>query len=181
MLGFGKKKKHGKGGEPPERDLDDYEVKLLANIEEHGWQATHVFDPECNDPGFTYSIGFPKSLNAPDFIIFGLKQELMHNMLWEIFHQVKDGKAVEDGAEWLGLLGGDYTCVSRFVHPDNNSSNYFNSASWWYKHTGRDIDKLEFCQMFWPGVEDQFLPWEDGCHESVIAAQPLLFEPGHDY
>ncbi len=182
MFGFGRKKKNGKGGgEPLERPLDDYEIKLLANIDEHGWQATHVFDPDGEDPGFTYSIGFPQSLNIPDFIIFGLKQELMHNMLWGIFEQVRDGKKVTDEAEWQGLLGGDYTCVSRRVHPDNVGSNYFNSARWWYKYAGRDMESLEFYQMFWPGVEDKRLPWEDGCHESVVEAQPKLFEPGHDY
>jgi len=179
MFGFGKKK--GNGEEPPNRPLDDYEKSLLDNIEKHGWQATHVFDPDGDDPGFTYSIGFPQSLDVPDFIIFGLNQEIMHNMLWGIFRQVKAGKTVKDGAEWQGLLAGDYTCISRKVHPDNNGSNYFNSARWWYKYTDRDIGKLEFYQMFWPGVDIKLLPWENGCHESVIVAQPLLFEPGHDY
>ena len=31
---------------------NDYEVKLLASVDEHGWHATHVFDPEGNDPFF---------------------------------------------------------------------------------------------------------------------------------
>lgn len=161
--------------------LNDYETRLLANVEKHGWQASYVFDPEQVNPDFTYSVGFPQSLNVPDFIVFGLSKDLMHNMLWEIFHQVKAGKTVEDGTEWPDLLGGDYICVSRRVHPENNGANYFNSARWWAKHSGRDMDSLEFYQMFWPGVHDKCLPWEDGCHDDVIAAQPLLYEPGHDY
>ena len=162
-------------------DLTEFEQGILDNIAEHGWQANYVFDPNGEDPGFAYSIGFPESLGTPDVIIFGLPQELMHSMLWEIFRQIKDGKALADGSKWTGLLEGDYTCVSRRVHPDNVGSNYFNSAAWWFRHSGRPREDLSFFQIFWPGVTDRRLPWEEGCHDTVIVAQPMLFEPGHDY
>ena len=175
MFDFFKKKGGGDGGP------NAFEKDILKNIKKHGWQANFVFDPEDSDPPFTYSIGFPESLGAPDFIIFGMSQEIMHHMLWEIFRQIKDGKQVKDGARWDGLLGGDYSCVSRKVDPNNNSSNYFNSARWWHGHTGRADQALEFYQMFWPGVKDKRLPWDAGCHQDVIARQPKLYEPGHDY
>ena len=174
MFGIFKKNKSPSG-------LTAYEQNIIDKIDEHGWMATHVFDPEAEDPGFTYSIGFPKTLDVPDFIIFGLPQELMHNMLWEIFHQIKKGKSVEDHTRWEGLLGGDYICVSRRVHLENNTSNYFNSARWHHRHIGRSDEDLEFYQIFWPGTKIELLPWEEGCHQSVIDVQPLLFEPGHDY
>lgn len=51
------------------RDHSEYERKLLSNIDKHGWQFTYVFDPDGLKPDFGYSIGFSKSLNAPEFIV----------------------------------------------------------------------------------------------------------------
>lgn len=163
------------------KEPSEYEQKLLGNIEEHGWQATYVFDPDGDAPGFAYSIGFPHTLNCPDFIIFGLPQELMHSMLWDVFRKIRDGKVPQDRQKWTDLLGGGYVCESRAVHPDNNLSNYFTSARWHHRHIGRDDSELAFFQMFWPGTKVKLLPWEEGCHEDVIKMQPMLFEPGHDY
>jgi len=53
-------------------ELTEYEQDIVDNVEEHGWQATYVFDPDGDEPTFAYSIGFPKTLNCPDFIIIGL-------------------------------------------------------------------------------------------------------------
>jgi hypothetical protein len=162
-------------------DPNEYERKVLANIEKHGWQATYVFDPDGNDPDFTYSIGFPKTLNCPDFIIFGLPQKLMHSMIWDVFSKIKAGKKPADGTEWKGILEGDYVCVSRLVHPDNNGTNYFNSARWFYEHEGGDPSEMSYMQLFWPGAQNNLYPWDDGCGDYLIKAQPKLFEPGHDY
>jgi len=158
-------------------DLSEYERTLVKNIDEYGWQATHVFDPDGVNEAFSYSIGFRKSLNTADFIIFGLPKNLMHHILWEIYRRIDTGKTVRDGAEWEGLLEGDYTCVSRLVHSSHNLSNYFNSARWYYRYIGMPDDDLEFYQLFWPGAKIKKLPWEEGCHPDVITAQPLLYEP----
>jgi len=90
----------------------DYEHSLLATIEQHGWQATSVFDPKGEDPNFTYSVGFTTSLKTPEFIIFGLPRELMHSMLWEIYRQIAKGAVPADGMRWQGLLEG-FDCISR--------------------------------------------------------------------
>ncbi|NNC37283.1 MAG: DUF4262 domain-containing protein [Acidimicrobiales bacterium] len=162
-------------------ELAAYEKDLIANVEKHGWQATHVFDPDGDAPGFTYSIGFPHTLNCPDFIIFGLPSNLMHSMFWEIFRQIKDGNKPGDGTKWEGLLEGDFVCISRLVHADNSGSNYFNSARWFHQHDGGDAKKMSFMQLFWPGAQNNLYPWDEGCGDDLIKAQPLLYEPGHDY
>ncbi len=87
-------------------DFTDYEHRILATIGEHGWQCTSVFDPDGDDPSFSYSVGFTSALEAPEFIVFGLDIKLMHSMLWEVFRQIKDGKSVIDGDRWTGILDG---------------------------------------------------------------------------
>ena len=155
--------------------LSEYEENILNNVDEHGFFVNSVFDPNGVDPDFSYSIGFPSSLNCPDFIIFGLPKDLMHNMLWDVFHQIKEGKLPEDGTEWLKLLDGDYVCVSKRVHPSNHIREYLNSSMWYYKHLGRRIEDFSAFQLVWPGTRVKKLPWEDGCAVDVIEAQTPLW------
>lgn len=155
--------------------MEEYEIKLIKNIEEHGWQFTFVFDPEGEKPDFGYSIGFEKNLGHPEFIIFGLPKKLMHSMLWEVFRAIKAGKVPSDGVIWQNLLDGDYNCVSRLITNQNCGPDYFNSAMWFYKFNGGDVSQQKFYQMVWPGVHDKLYPWDTGCSESVIEAQPSLY------
>ncbi|MDB2437491.1 DUF4262 domain-containing protein [Hellea sp.] len=153
--------------------MNDYEVSLLEKVIEHGWHATHVFDPDGNDPLFSYSTGFTKTLGMPEFIIIGLSKDLMHNMLWQIFHQLKAGAVPKDGMRWQGLLEG-FDCISKKAdHPDLFKE-YTVSANWFWKHQGRD-GHPEVFQMVWPGAQQGLFPWEEGCDSYVISQQPPLW------
>ncbi|WP_416879394.1 DUF4262 domain-containing protein [Litorimonas sp.] len=160
-----------------EGDVNKFEKNILEHIREHGFSTNHVFDPEGENPSLTYSIGFPTTLSCPDFIIFGLPKDLMHGMIWDIFHAITSGKTPSDGEVWPKLLEGDFLCVSKEVHPDNYFKNYLNSAVWYHKHTGRDISNFRAFQMVWPGVVDKKYPWEEGDAEAVIKAQTPLWFP----
>ena len=69
------------------RDKAEWQQMVRDNVDKHGWFGTSVFDPDGKNPSFSYSVGFTKTLTAPDFIIFGLSRELMHSMLWSLFDQ----------------------------------------------------------------------------------------------
>jgi len=158
--------------------VDDYERNILNNAERHGWFCSYVFDPDQEDPGFAYTVGFTESLAAPECIMFGLGQEIMHLALWEIFRQVKAGKALEDGARWGGLLEG-FDCISRAVHPTNIKREYLNSAMWFWRHSGQD-GLVPVYQIIWPGAVDGLFPWEEGCAELVRDLQPPLYLPSEE-
>jgi len=127
--------------------VNEFEENILKNVDEYGFSSNHVFDPDGNDKNFTYSIGFPLSLNCPDFIVFGLSRDIMHNMLWEIFHQVRAGRRPEDDMGWQGLLGGDYVCVSKRLHPSQHNRNYLNSSIWHHKYSGFPVVDFSAFQM----------------------------------
>jgi len=156
-------------------EVQDYEGKLLRNIEKFGWQSTSVFDPDGKDPSFTYSIGFTSSVGAPEFIVFGLDTELMHSMLWEVFRQLKEGKPAVDGSHWVEVLEG-VDCVARAVQTDNISPENLNSAIWYWKHTGHE-GVPPAMQLVWPGKLDGLFPWDEGCDEYVRNLQPPLYLP----
>jgi len=146
---------------------------MFTNIREHGWHGMHVFDPDGLTPSFTYSVGFSTTLNAPEFIIFGLSSKLMHSILWEVFRQLKNAQAVEQGQRWHGLLEG-FTCVSMHATHEDLFKEYATSAGWYWKETGHE-GHPEVCQLIWPGAQQGLFPWEQGCVQDVIDAQPQLW------
>ena len=56
--------------------MDEYERNILRHIEEHGCSVTSVFDPDANEPPFSYSIGIARSSGAPEIIVVGLGSRL---------------------------------------------------------------------------------------------------------
>jgi len=154
-------------------NLDPSDEKLLADIEEHGFHALHIL-AEGDLPAFSFSVGFTETLNAPEVVICGLRRELMHNMLWEAFRQIKAGKTLSDGERWRGLIEG-FDCISRPVHPSWNIE-YLGYAIWHHQYRTRSRDVRAF-QLFWPGAQQSLLPWQQGCDSFVISQQPLLYLP----
>ncbi|WP_170575151.1 DUF4262 domain-containing protein [Ruegeria atlantica] len=151
----------------------DYEQKLFAIVKEHGWQLTYVFDPEGIAPDFGYSVGFSESIAAPEFIIFGLPRDFVSSMLWEVYRQIIAGAVPVDGMRWHGLLEG-FDCISRKAVREDLFAEYVVSAQWFWQETGRSGNPEVF-QIVWPGAQQGLFPWEQGCDQSVIAAQPPLW------
>ena len=98
----------------------------------------------------------------------------MHNMLWQIYHQMEAGAVPSDGMRWHDLLEG-FECVSKkAIHPDLFKE-YTLSADWLWKHQKRG-GHPEIYQMVWPGAQQGLFPWEDDCNEYVISQQPALWD-----
>ena len=157
-------------------ELNDYERKILDNIDEHGWFCTSVFDPNGDEPSFAYSIGFSRTFGGPEFIVFGLGAELMHSMLWDTFRQLQDGKQAEDESCWSGLLDG-FDCISRSVHPSNIVQDWFNSAMWFWSDIERRTGLPAAMQLVWPSSKSGRFPWEPDCEQDVRDLQPTLWLP----
>lgn len=151
-----------------------YEQEILDAIEEHGWFCTAVFDPDGTAPDFAYTVGFTRTLDLPEFIIFGLPVQTLHGILWDVFRALKAGKVPEDGLHWSGLIKG-YDCVLRRVHPTQVIREHFNSALWFRgdpaDHGGGPLTAF---QIVWPDRDGRF-PWDAGCAQEVRDDQPALY------
>jgi hypothetical protein len=156
------------------RELNSFEQNMLSNIGAHGWYGLHVFDPDEASPRFSYSVGFPETLGAPEFIIFGLPNELTHQMLWEVFRQIKAGAEPVHGRRWSDLLEG-FDCFSLIADHESLFSEYLISSQWHWRHIGRD-GSPPVMQLVWPSHATGLFPWEADCPESVVAAQPKLWK-----
>lgn len=147
---------------------------MVDGIAEHGWYSMHVL-AERDFPGFTYSIGFWESIGTPEFLIYGLPKQLMHSMLWELFHQLKAGRPIEDGARISDLIE-DCDCIIRPIH-ESHIREHLGSALWYQRLKLGDDGALRGWQVFWPGKQQRLFPWEAGCIADVRQCQPLLYLP----
>ena len=153
--------------------LNDYERDLIKSVKTHGWQCISVLGEE-NSPPFAYTVGFWETLCTPELIVFGLGSELMHEMLWTMYDELRKGRSLSDHARWPLLRGHD--CISRRVHPSRVVPDHFNSALWCRRFkTGETA--VDAYQLFWPGAQDGLFPWEAGCDSYVRELQPLLYLP----
>ena len=149
------------------------ERRILDMIGTHGWYAVHRFDPELQTPNFTYTVGFTQTLNAPEFIVFGLHRDAMHDMLAGVFSQIEAGRKLEDGQVWKGLHP-DFNCVGRKASHPGLFTNYALLADWFWKQAGHEGHPA-IMQIVWPGWLDGLYPWDTGCRDSVRTAQPELW------
>ncbi len=158
---------------------EQYEQDILRNIEEHGWFCTSVFAPDGKQPAFSYSVGFTQTLQAPEFIVFGLEIKMMHAMLWQVFRDIKAGREPRDMDTWSGLLAG-HDCVVRAVHPTNIVREYLNSAMWFWGDKA-ERGPLKAFQIVWPEAGSKHFPWDDECAQIVRDHQPALYLPNSGY
>lgn len=157
----------GKGCEMVQtRATDEYEQRLLDDVEEHGWHLIAVGD-DPRGPSFVYSVGFFDTLGHPELILFGFDSiETMGGIINGIGALIKEGNQFKNGSR-TDLLLENYPCrfrdVPKEVYPD-----YLGYAMWYYRPEG-----FPAIQCFWPDRAGLF-PWEPGCDASTRLRQPIL-------
>ena len=149
---------------------NDFEHKLIANIEQYGYQVNSVkADKESLEPQFSYTIGFWASYGHPEILICGLHFDVAR----EIFHSINTGlssggvhfKAGDKNIEFIE----NYECVFLSVLPENYKD-YVLSAKWLYSGESFPVLQLVFQD------ENHDWPWQDGASFMIKRNQPVLGE-----
>lgn len=155
-------------------DLSDYETKIYVNMEEYGCHVTSVFDPNGDEPAFSYSAGFPVSVGQPDVIVFGLDTKLMHSMVNSLYRQCTSGLVMSDGTMVDDLIDG-FGCILRAVDPSRITRDFFNSAMWLHEREFGTSMSAAY-QIFWPSADKGIFPWESEASEFLKHCQPAFYE-----
>lgn len=153
--------------------LDKQVKQIVGYVRDYGRVALHVYGDE-DGPPFTYSIGFPVSLDHPEVIIVGLTEELMKYMIDELWTQISEkGLRLTDGMRISNLLEG-FDCVAREIVDRDVIDAYF-CAGINYHQTqhGKDIERA--FQIVWPDSAMGLFPWDPDCPEDVLEYQPALY------
>ena len=106
----------------------------------------------------------------PELIMFGIKREIAHDVLWDLFREAKAGAALPIGEltdkAFANLLAYAFPVSKRFY------SDYLGWSRWFYGG-----DEFPCLQIVWPDREGAF-PWEPGFDAAFAADQTDLTESG---
>ena len=149
--------------------LDEQELSFVANIREHGWFRTGVFDDE-GGPGFSYTTGFWVNAGHAELIVFNLKGETAHDIFWDLFRDAQGGLSLSVGKR-TGAAFGNFPAYAFAVAP-RHYADHLGWNSWFYG--AADFPCL---QLVWPDPAGLF-PWEPGFDAEFAASQPDLTERG---
>lgn len=153
---------------------NDYERKVIRNIDEFGWHCTSVFEPEgsdSDDPPFSYSVGLYQSYQQPEFIIFGLDSEVAHSIIGICASVFAAGGSIDLDQPSYDLIN-NFPCVFVSV-PRERYNDYVYSALWYYAET-----EFPLYQIIWPNPDGLF-PWHPDASTGFRQWQPVL-DPAND-
>ena len=158
--------------DPKNRDgLDSRDAKFLEIISKFCWHLMSVA-PRVGEEGniFTYSTGLFLNFKHPEIILCGLDSNTSFKIVNAIGRQVQAGKTFQVSEPYADIFANDVRCIFRPMQV-THYGDYVCWSQWFYE--GPNFPVL---QCFWPDKSGLF-PWEDGCHPSVVKAQPQLFRP----
>lgn len=147
----------------------DFDEKHFRLIDEHRWALLGVFDPDGDDPRFTYSAGILEAFGAPEVISFGLSFDMLKWLCNEYGSRIREGQAMPLERDLDGFIK-DYPV--RLIDVDTSRPEVFSEyLCWSHWYYGRRDFPIR--QIVWPDAEGRF-PWDPECAPAVIRDQPLL-------
>lgn len=149
-----------------ETELDPSDRDFLAQLREHGWFGTRVFDPEKQEPDFTCTTGFFHSLSHPEIIVFSLPKQVSHDILWDIYRDIREGNVPKPETRLKGIFGNHQAVllpVSRDFYAE-----HLGWSRWFYRG-----DEFPCLQLVWPDRAGLF-PWHPDFDPAFASDQPDL-------
>lgn len=129
--------------------------KLIDDIQQHGWHCLHVLPGPDGEAGFSYSIGFQATYDAPEVVIFGLQRSKAQALLGECANLLAAGHQIRPDVEDGKVLAGGYNVIFRSVRTECHDD-YLGTA---VRHYG--TRPLHAVVMFLPDSAHRF-PWQPG-------------------
>jgi hypothetical protein len=148
------------------------EAKVLEDIAEYGLHIVHVLedDDDAEDAArFSYTVGLHHSLQHPEVIVFGLPEDVAHELLNLVADEISEGKQFAGGTRHEGLLEG---YPVRFVDIGvENHKDHVGLARWAYED-----EAFSVVQLVYPDQQGRW-PWDEGIRDGFRRHQPVLGKP----
>ena len=157
-----------------DRSLSEMEQIVVDDVRERGLHVMPIFFEDGRHPNYMHSIGFWESVDQPEVIVFGLRNDLMAVILTQLHGQCADGLIMADGTRVSNLVEG-FDCVLRLIDDPQIVHDQFGWAVW-YRALRQRKPMTEAYQVVWPGAQQGLFPWEPGCDQYVKDYQPALYE-----
>ena len=153
----------------PAESLDSGEKTFVDRVRDHGWMRTGIF-ADTEGPAFSFTTGFWLTTRHPEIIIFGLGDEIMHDVLWDLFRDAKAGRDLPLGVWTSNVFGNSEAYV--FPVAKRLYADYLGWSRWFYAG-----DDFPCSQVVWSDPAGTF-PWDSGFHPSYANSQLDLTERG---
>lgn len=152
--------------------LEPDDQNTLNDIAEHGWSGK-IIPEDSEGPGFEYTVGLFAGHQHPEVIVFGLPHKIGHDILWQVYNEIRAGRAFREPGLYSNVLV-DHNCRMQIVHPSWHGD-FFGYALWHRRYANIRQD-FAAVQCVWPDMHGLF-PGEAGCAAYVARSQPDLFRP----
>ena len=129
---------------------DEGDVKMLADIREHGWHVIGVPDDD-KGPGFVYTVGMHLRTLQPEILMMGVPIEPAHRIVNAIAEYLMEGDVLVPERRYPGFID-DRDAIFRPIHPSQYRE-YLGCANWFYRPLGRPFPAF---QCFWPDSQGRF-------------------------
>jgi hypothetical protein len=144
--------------------LDRLEQSFVAKLREHGWFRTGVLG-EGGNSAFSYTTGFWVNAEAPELIMFNMKEEIAHQVFWDLFRDAKEGRGLPIGTRTDQVFAN--LAAYAFPVAKRHYADHLGWSRWFYG--GDDFPCL---QIVWPDRAGAF-PWEAGFDPAFAKDQPI--------
>ncbi|MEZ5002148.1 MAG: DUF4262 domain-containing protein [Chitinophagales bacterium] len=135
------------------------------HIEKYGLSVVKI-ESSRYLPSFAYSIGLTETFNHPEIICFGLRTQLLHELINDVAEIIRFEGKLNPDKEYDNIFNNSR---AKFLPIDKrNIEDYFKVAIKYFGTT--DIKGL---QLIWTDRNNKF-PWENGFEEVFKFNQPLL-------
>jgi hypothetical protein len=140
---------------------------LAARVARQGWSVVSV--PAIGPrPAYAFTVGLWHTFDHAEASVFGRDEDEMVEWLDTVGGAVKGGRVLLPDRLGDDVLGAEEV----FPRP---------ALASWHRHLFADAldfyrgQPVPMLQLVWPDI-DGILPWERGCDEECVAAQPRLYE-----
>ena len=135
------------------------------HIDKYGLSVVKIESKEYLN-SFAYSVGLTKTFKHPEIICFGLRTELLHQLINDVAEIIKEEGNLNPNKEYDNVFENSR---AKFLQIDKrNIEDYFGVA---IKYFGKI--EINGMQLIWTDRNNKF-PWEDGFEEEFKFKQPLL-------
>lgn len=129
---------------------DQGDVKMLADILDHGWHVIGIPDDEAG-PGFVFTVGVYLRTRQPEILMMGVPLEPAHRVLNAIAEHLMAGGTIIPGQRYPDFVDGR-DVLFRPIHPSQYRE-YLGCANWFYRSLSGPYPAL---QCVWPDLHGHF-------------------------
>jgi len=133
------------------RDPDDKgDVKMLADIREHGWHVVSIPDDK-EGPGFSFTVGVYLRTLQPEILMMGVPIEPSHRVLNAITEYLMAGGTIAPEQRYGGFVDGR-DVMFKPIH-QSQFPEYLGCAIWFYRPLDAPFPAF---QCIWPDLQGHF-------------------------